>query len=189
MQLENFFKAHFQQSQEETARAVKISQNQGVTSQKKKKKCSTPKSLSRIWWLFSVESDGEGPRLKFEQEDGQTDGETKWHVRAFDTSVVPPSQSCKVKLSIWNVHDQPRITSYATVVNRLRPVEFKTIPQPRILHACHQWRNTDCVFVTRDFRPSVWPCSWSNFGLGLSPSNSSKKVYKIRDYGLECSFS
>ena len=24
--------------------------------------------------IFSVESDGEGPRLKFEREDGQTDG-------------------------------------------------------------------------------------------------------------------
>ena len=36
------------------------------------------------------------------------------------------------------------------VVNLLRPVEFKTIPQPLSLDAWHQWRNTSHIAVTRD---------------------------------------
>ena len=37
----------------------------------------TPKSHALIWKIFSVESNGEGPRSKFERKDGQTDGQ-KW---------------------------------------------------------------------------------------------------------------
>ena len=43
-----------------------------------------------IFSICMVESDGEGPRSKFKQEDGKTDNEIIWHVRVFVTSVVPP---------------------------------------------------------------------------------------------------
>ena len=38
-------------------------------------KNSTPKPKAVVGWIFSVEYNGEGPRSKFEQEDGQTDSE------------------------------------------------------------------------------------------------------------------
>ena len=68
-----------------------------------------------IDFFFPVESNGEGPRSKFEQEDGQTDSGKEWHVRAFVMSVVPPcnhawsSERFKMLMISWNqfVRDVP----------------------------------------------------------------------------------
>ena len=79
-----------------------------------------------------------GPRSESEQEDGQTDGE-KWHVQAFFDVSGATSPSCTVTQAIRNVHDQPEsINARPAVENLLRPVEFKTILQPRILDNWHQ---------------------------------------------------
>ena len=45
----------------------------------------------KLWsdGFFPAESDGEGPRLKYEQEDGQTDGEEMARA-SFCNAVVPP---------------------------------------------------------------------------------------------------
>ena len=49
------------------------------------------------------------------------------------------SLSRKVTQAIRKVHDQPEsVRTRPAVVNLLRAVEFKTIPQPRILDAWHQ---------------------------------------------------
>ena len=188
MRLENFFIAHFQQSQE---RNSPCGQNFSKSRcHKPKKKKNVPHQNHYLGtdgffpWNPMVKALGWNSNRKTVKQTAKQNGTCERLTHQWCQLAIMQGQAYDLKCS-WSA----RITSYATVVNRLRPVEFKTIPQPRILHACHQWRNTDCVFVTRDFRPSVWPCSWSNFGLGLSPSNSSKKVYKIRDYGLECSFS
>ena len=62
------------------------------------------------------------------------------------------SQSCKVTRAIRNVHDQPEsLCWWPAVVNLICSVEFKTIPQPRVIDAWHQWRNAGRVVVTRDF--------------------------------------
>ena len=60
-------------------------------------------------------------------------------------------RSWAVTRAIWNVHDQPGlIRTRPAVENLLRPVEFKTIPQPGILNICHQWRIIGGI-VTQDF--------------------------------------
>ena len=43
-----------------------------------------------IWYIFSVESDGEGPWSKFEQEDSQTDSGKGGKCERFVMLVVPP---------------------------------------------------------------------------------------------------
>ena len=48
---------------------------------------------------FSVESSGEGPRSKFEQEDGQTDDEKVAHTSVCEVSGAT-GQSCKVTRAI-----------------------------------------------------------------------------------------
>ena len=69
----------------------------------------------------------------------------------FDVSGAT-SQSCKVMQAIQNVHDQlESLGRRPGVVNLICLVELKTIPQPWILDAWHQWRNTSRVLVTRDF--------------------------------------
>ena len=160
---------------------------------KRSRKTTTPNDTLWSERFLCVEPDGEGPRSKFEQEDGQTDGEEYgtcerlWRCGA-------TSQSCKVTRAIRNVSDQPKpVRTRPAVENVLRPVEFKTIPQPRILDAWstmtqyrprgHHPRFFGC------FRPSIWPCSCSNFDLGLSQLNSSKKkAYKLRDYDFGVQF-
>ena len=96
------------------------------------------------------------------------------------------SHSCEVTRAIQNVHDQPELLRRRpALVNLLRPVEFKTIPQPQILDAWYQWRNTGRVFVSRDFL--------SIFGrlcdvlVRVSASDSHhrtlrKNPYEVRDY-------
>ena len=55
--------------------------------------------------IFSVESDGEGPRSKFKQEDGQTESEKMARVGVCIVSGAT-SQSCKVTTRvIQNVQD------------------------------------------------------------------------------------
>ena len=52
------------------------------------------------------------------------------------------SPSCTVMRAIRNVHDQPQSIRTRPAVENLsllRPVEFKTIPQPQILDAWHQY--------------------------------------------------
>ena len=55
--------------------------------------------------FFPVEFDGEGPRSKFDWEDGQTDGEKNGTCERLCVSgaTLP---SCKVTRKIRNVHDQ-----------------------------------------------------------------------------------
>ena len=81
------------------------------STKKKKKKTDRPAQLSRSVLLgklhskiissdlirfFSVKSNGEGLRSKFEPEDGQTDSEKKKrHTRALVTSVVPPHNNAR----------------------------------------------------------------------------------------------
>ena len=99
--------------------------------------------------------------------------------------------SCKVTRVI-----RKGITSEATCRSNLsRPVEFKSIPQLRILDAWHRWRNTSHVFVTRDFlghfQPSVncVPVRILTLDFASWPSNSTKKAYKTRDYDIGVQFS
>ena len=54
--------------------------------------------------MFSVKSNGEGPRSKFEREDDQTNSEKMAQVRDVSGATSP---SCKVTRAIQNVHDQP----------------------------------------------------------------------------------
>ena len=84
--------------------------------------------------FFSVESDGEGPRSKFDWEDGQTD--CKKTARATVCGVSGATLlSCMVTRAIWNVHDQPEsFCRQSAIPNLLHLVEFKTSPQPRILY-------------------------------------------------------
>ena len=56
--------------------------------------------------FFLVESNTEGPRLKFEVEDGRTDSEKMAHASLCDVTGAT-SQSCKVTQAIRNAHDQP----------------------------------------------------------------------------------
>ena len=140
-----------------------------------------------LWFdrFFSVESNGEGPTSKFELEESQTDSK-KWLGESCDISGAT-SQSCMVTWAIRNVHDKPEsFRTWPAVVSVLRPVEFKIIPQPRILDAWHQWRNNGRVVITRDFLAS--------FGhlfdrvpvriltLDLHHRTRGKKAYTIRDY-------
>ena len=83
---------------------------------------------------------------------------------------------------LWNVSDQPVSARSDLFRKLLHPVEkFKTIPETWFFDAWHQWRSTGNAVVTQDFwsdfRASVWPGSWSNFRLGLSPSSS---IWKSR---------
>ena len=94
------------------------------------------------WWMSEVEI-WTGRRANRQRKNGT--GECLWRSGA-------TSQSCKVTQAIRNVHDQPEShRTWPAMVNLLRPVEFNTIPQPQILDAWHQWRNTGRVFVTSDF--------------------------------------
>ena len=103
----------------------------------------------------------------------------------FDVSGAT-SPSCKVTQAIRNVHDQlESLWRRHAIINLMRPIEFKIIPQPRSFDARHQWRNTGRVFVAQDFfRRSVWPCSCSGVDLGLSPFNSTKKPSRSEIKGL-----
>ena len=65
---------------------------------------------------FSVESDGEGPRSKFEREDGQTDGGKNRHVRAFVRSWCHTGAT----LQSWQGHATDYI--YIFVISRNQPV-------------------------------------------------------------------
>ena len=63
-----------------------------------------------IFEFFSVESDGEGPRSKFEQEDGQTDGGKTgtWdHLWRHGATLVPPRNHGKVTRLNQDIRDQP----------------------------------------------------------------------------------
>ena len=103
--------------------------------------------------LVSAESDGEGRSSKFSGEDGQAGGEKMARAGVCDVSGVTSSswRSCTVTRAIRNVHDQPGLSrTRPAVENLLRPVEFKTIPQLRILNIRHQWRNISRT-VTQDF--------------------------------------
>ena len=60
--------------------------------------------------FFSVESDGEGPRSKFERGDGQTDGEKTgtWdHLWRHGATLVPPRNHGKVTRLNQDIRDQP----------------------------------------------------------------------------------
>ena len=61
--------------------------------------------------FFSAESDGEGPRSKFEREDGQNRRRKNWHVRAFcgrhGATLVPPRNHGKVTRLNQDIRDQP----------------------------------------------------------------------------------
>ena len=60
--------------------------------------------------FFSVESDGEGPRSKFEREDGQTDGEktgTCEYLWRHGATLVPPRNHGKVTRLNQDIRDQP----------------------------------------------------------------------------------
>ena len=100
--------------------------------------------------FFFVEFDGEGPRSKFGREDNQTDSERNGKCECLWRRGAT-SPSCKVMCAIRNVPDQPEsVRTWPSIVNLLRLVEFKTIPQPRILDAWHQWCNTGYV-VNQEF--------------------------------------
>ena len=77
-----------------------------------------------------------------------------WHVQACVTSVVPrTSPSCTIMRAIQNAHDQPgSVRRWPAVGNLIRPVKLKTILQPRVLDAWHQWRiPTGRIVVAREF--------------------------------------
>ena len=155
-----------------------------------------PLQNHKLWSdrFVSVISDGEGPRLKFEREDGQTDSEKtgtcerlrrQWCHLAFMQGHASDSK-CS-----WSA----RISSYATC--RSKPITPRRIQDH--FTASNSWRLAP---VTKcqphlchpgffgHFRPSVWPSSCSNFDLGPSPSISTKKkAYKIRDYDFGVQFS
>ena len=98
-----------------------------------------------------VESDCERPRLKFKQEDGQTDGEKLARASVCDVSGAI-SQSCRVTWAIRNVHVRPEsVRRWPAVVNRLCPVNIEDHSAASNSCAWYQWRNTGCVVVTRDF--------------------------------------
>ena len=119
--------------------------------------------------FFPTGSKCEGPRSKFDWEDGQTKGE-KWHVRGFVTSVVLPRNNAKSSKQFKRfpisrnqlVCDLLYETCHARPRSRL---EFLT--QPRILSALNQRHSTGLIIVTKIFRPYVCRCSCSNFDLGL----------------------
>ena len=107
--------------------------------------------ISEIVGVLFVESDGEGPRSKFEQKDRQTDREKMARASVCDASGTT-SPSCTVTWAIRNVQDQlESIRTRPAKENLQRSVEFETIPQLRILDIWNQWRNTGCVVVTWDF--------------------------------------
>ena len=100
--------------------------------------------------LFYVESDGEGPRSKYEWENGQTDRQKMARVRVchFSGATLP---SCTVTRAIRNVHDQlESLRGRPAVVNLLHPVELRPFRSLEFLPpglapvTC----NTGCVFVT-----------------------------------------
>ena len=73
---------------------------------------STVLQNHKLWYdrVFSVESDGEGPRSKFEREDGQTDGGktgTCEHLWRHGAKLVPPRNHSKVTRLNQNIRDQP----------------------------------------------------------------------------------
>ena len=110
--------------------------------------------------FFSVISDGES---EVEIRTGRQSNRQRKMAR---TSVCDisgaTSPSYKVMWAVRNVHVQPAwpwsVRRWPAVVNLLRLVEFKTIPQPRIYDAWHQWCNTGRVFVTLDFWPFSTVC-------------------------------
>ena len=60
--------------------------------------------------FFSVESDGEGPRSKFEREDGQTDGGKLARASIcgrHGATLVPPRNHGKVTRLNQDIRDQP----------------------------------------------------------------------------------
>ena len=123
----------------------------------------------------------------------QTANKNSMHLSLCDISGAT-LQSCNVAGVIQDVRDQPEsIRARSAVVNLLCPVEFIAIPQPRILDAWQQWPNVGCVWVTQDLAIfgclPVWPCSYWNFDLGPSPSNSTKKINQIRAYDFGVQFS
>ena len=72
---------------------------------------------------------GEGPRLKFEEEDGQTDNK-KWQVRAFVTTVVPPR---------LHARSGDRFEFYAPRRSKpSTPGQVQDQPSPRILDVWQQ---------------------------------------------------
>ena len=97
------------------------------------------------------------------------------------------SPSCKVTRANWNVHDQPEsFRTRPAAVNLIRLVEFKTIPQPRMLDAWHQWCNTGRVFVTRDFS-AIFGHLFDRVPIRRLTSDFHhwalrKKAYKVRGY-------
>ena len=103
-------------------------------------------------------------------------------------------QSCKVTPAIQSVHDQPKsVRTRPAVVNLLRPVELKIIPQPRILDAWHQWRNTGHVFVTQDIL-AIFGRLFDRVHIRILTSNFRlwtlcSKAYEIRDCDFRVHFS
>ena len=97
------------------------------------------------------------------------------------------SHSCEVTRTIQDVHDQPELLRRRpALVNLFCPVEFKTIPQPQILDAWFQWRNTGRVFVSRDVL-SIFGRLCDQVLVRVSASDSHhwtqrKNPYKVRDY-------
>ena len=104
------------------------------------------------------------------------------------------SPRCKVKQAIRNVRDRPEtLRRRPAGVNLLRPVEFKTIPQPRILDAWHRWRNTSHAVLTRDFLAIFGPLL-DRVHVRILTSDFhhwtlQKKAYKIREYVFGAQFS
>ena len=88
---------------------------------------------------FSVEFDDEGPRSEFELE--RIDKQTAKNMGRVivGTYVVPPHHHVlKITLAIRKVRDQPKsLCRQLAIVNLTHPVEFKSIPQPRVLDAWH----------------------------------------------------
>ena len=104
------------------------------------------------------------------------------------------SKSCKVTRAIRNVHGQAEsVRRRPAVVNVLRRSNSRPFRSLEFLTP-----GTSGVTLVTSSSPEiswpflatcVWPCSCLNFDLGLQPSNSTKKAYKIRDYDFGVQFS
>ena len=131
----------------------------------------------------------------YELEDGQTEGEKKNGTCELCGTSGATLQSCKDTWAIWNVHDQPEsLHTRPAVENVLRQVDFKTIPQPRILDAWHH----DAIPAASSSPGNFWPFSvtcltvflfefWPRtFTIELSQK---KNAYQIQDYDFGVHFS
>ena len=106
------------------------------------------------------------------------------------------SQSCKVMRAIRKVHDQlESLHTWPAVLNLLRSVEFKTIPQSQILDAWNQCRNTSRISSPEMLWPFPAVCLMVllfKFWPRLSPSNSTKKSLQDQRwwswFGVQFSF-